>query len=74
MQKFLPSLPLIAGKQLSRSSRVRTSPPAGIGNAYELTIYIASYNQRPNIRRDISSRSDGQSVRCAEDERHNETL
>lgn len=50
------------------------TPPAGIGNAYELTIYIASYNQRPNIRRDISSRSDGQSVRCAEDERHNETL
>ena len=44
------------------------TPPTGIGNAYELTIYIAPCNQRPNIRRDISARSDGQSVRCTKDE------
>ena len=44
------------------------TPPTGIGNAYELTVYIAPHDQRPNIRRDISARSDGQSVRCAKDE------
>ncbi len=44
------------------------TPPTGIGNAYELTVYIAPHDQRPNILRDISARSDGQSVRCAKDE------
>lgn len=44
------------------------TPPTGTGNAYELTIYIAPSDRRPNIRRDISARSDGQSVRCTKDE------
>ena len=50
------------------------TPPTGIGNAYELTVYVSPYDRRPNIRRDISSRSDGQSVRCTRDERYDETF
>ena len=42
--------------------------------AHGLTVYVSPYDRRPNIRRDISSRSDGQSVRCTRDERYDETF
>ncbi len=41
------------------------TPATGIGNAYELSIYISPSEKKPVIKKDISCRSDGQSVRCA---------
>ena len=44
------------------------TPPTGIGNAYELSIYISPSEKRPIIKSDVSCRSDGRSVRCVKDE------
>ena len=44
------------------------TPPTGIGNAYELSIYISPSEKRPIIKSDINCRSDGCSVRCTKDE------
>ena len=43
------------------------TPPTGIGNAYELSIYISPSEKRPIIKSDVSCRSDGQSIRCVKD-------
>ena len=43
------------------------TPPTGIGNAHELSIYISPSEKRPIIKSDVSCRSDGQSIRCVKD-------
>lgn len=40
------------------------TPPTGIGNAYQLSIYISPYEKRPIVRKDVAPRSDGCAVRC----------
>ena len=43
------------------------TPPTGIDNAHELSIYISPSEKRPIIKSDVSCRSDGQSIRCVKD-------
>lgn len=38
--------------------------PTGIGNAYQLSVYISPYEQLPVVKKDIGPRSDGYAVRC----------